>query len=309
MANIQYRNKGFQQKSLGLVEKCNEILQEYEQGGYSITLRQLYYQLVSRNIILNNEKSYKNIGNIVSDARYAGLIDWNIIEDRTRKLQTLPHWDTPSDIIKSCVHSYRLDKWEFQDVYPEVWVEKDALVGIIERPCKAWDVPYFSCRGYTSSSEMHKAAFDRFVDKIRQGKKVIILHLGDHDPAGLDMTRDITDRIREFISGNIGSTYANAFFKVQRLALNMDQVRRFNLPENYAKVSDTKVAAYIAEYGIHSWELDALQPDFIAELIEDSIRELCDTDEFNACQAAEEEQRELLTKVSNQWDKITSLFN
>jgi len=156
---------------------------------------------------------------------------------------------------------------------------------------------------------MHKAAVERFVDKIRQGKKVSILHLGDHDPAGLDMTRDITERIREFISGTIGATYANAFFKVQRLALNMDQVQNFNLPENFAKVSDTKAAAYIAEHGIHSWELDALQPQIIAELIENNIREICDMDEFNAVQAAEEEQRGLLTKVSNQWDSVVRLFN
>jgi 3-oxoacyl-[acyl-carrier protein] reductase len=103
----------------------------------------------------------------------------------------------PSGIIRSAAHSYQEDFWCGQDYYVEVWIEKDALLGVVEQPCQEYRVPYFACRGNNSQSEQYKAG--RRFDKCRaSGKKPIVLHLGDHDPNGLDMTRDNTDRLRMF---------------------------------------------------------------------------------------------------------------
>jgi hypothetical protein len=153
---------------------------------------------------------------IINDARLAGRIDWDAIEDRTRNIHRSPSWDDPSEIVTACAAQYREDLWGDQCWRPEVWIEKDALVGVIEPVCERYRVPFFACRGYTSQSEQYRAG-KRFEGVQNKGQKPIVLHLGDHDPSGIDMTRDNTDRLKMFAGEDV---------EVRRLALNMDQVRR-----------------------------------------------------------------------------------
>ena len=172
MPKIQYKEINFRGKSLELINLVNQVINEYKNQGYELTLRQTYYQLVARGYIPNNERSYKNIGNLINDGRLAGLIDWYSIVDRTRNLRGNSHWDKPEDVIASARYSYLLNKWDGQPNYVEVWVEKDALVDIVGQACIPLDTPYFSCRGYTSQSEMWSAAqhlernIKRFLRKI-----------------------------------------------------------------------------------------------------------------------------------------------
>ena len=143
---IKYKDISFREKSLELIGLVNKVINEYSKQGYELTLRQAYYQLVARGYIENNERSYKNIGNLINDGRLAGLIDWYAITDRTRNLRTNSHWDKPAEVIESARYSFLLDKWKYQPNYVEVWVEKDALVDIVAKACKPLDVPFFSCR-------------------------------------------------------------------------------------------------------------------------------------------------------------------
>lgn len=294
MPKIAYRPKKFSAARAKMIDTCNKIIAEYAAQGFELTLRQLYYQCVSRDIIANNMREYKNLGDIINDARLAGLVDWEAIVDRTRNLQKLAHWDAPSDIINSCANQYRIDKWADQPYRVECWIEKDALVGVIEGVCNDLDIPYFSCRGYTSQSEMWSAAMRLKAHRKRQ--KPLILHLGDHDPSGKDMTRDITDRLSEFSGGEI---------EVQRLALNMPQVEQYNPPPNPAKITDSRAEGYIAEFGTESWELDALEPAVIARLIRNATYAVRDAAKWEAQEAEEAIQRDQLKKVSNQWKTIT----
>lgn len=219
MPKVCYVERKFDPKSRALVDRSNAIITEYTAQGFVLTLRQLYYQLVSRDIIPNRQKEYKRLGSIVNDARLAGLIDWHAIEDRTRNLQRLSTWETPALMLQTCADQYHLDLWAGQKCRVEVWIEKDALVGVIEGVCHELDLPYFSCRGYTSQSEMWGAAMR--LKRYQQGKQVpVILHFGDHDPSGKDMTRDIVDRLKLFMGGA----------QVARLALNMDQVEQYKPP-------------------------------------------------------------------------------
>lgn len=158
MSKIAYIDKNFKPDRLDLIDRINTVIDDYESQGFSLTLRQVYYQMVARAIIPNNERSYKNLGNLISDARLAGLISWNAIEDRTRNLRGNSHWTNPGGVISSAAYSYKLDHWEEQKNYVEVWVEKDALIGIVGQICEELDVNYFSCRGYVSQSEMWSAA-------------------------------------------------------------------------------------------------------------------------------------------------------
>jgi hypothetical protein len=232
--NIKYADKSFRANSLAQIARINEIIAEYDAQGYGLTLRQIYYQLVARGIIENSEKSYKNIGNLINNGRLAGLISWTAIEDRTRNIRALTYWNSPQRIILDIANYYHRNLWENQDRYVEVWIEKDALIGIVEPTAQRYDVPCFSCRGYVSQSEMWAAA-QRFIQKHEEGKECKIIHLGDHDPSGLDMSRDITDRMTAF----------GANVCIDRIALNRDQIDAYNPPPNPAKITDTRASGYI----------------------------------------------------------------
>lgn len=294
MPTICYRHKKFNADRLDKVEKANAIIANYKEQGFDLTLRQLFYQFVSRDYISNTQREYKNLGDIINAARLAGQIDWEAIVDRTRNLQALPNWNDPSAIIKACADQYRIDKWEQQQYRVECWIEKDALVGVIEGVCHELDIDFFSCRGYTSQSEMWSAAMR--LRKYREGAQMpVILHLGDHDPSGKDMTRDITDRLIEFSGVEV---------EVKRLALNMDQIEQYNPPPNPAKITDSRAENYIAEFGAESWELDALEPAVIATLIRDAVNEVRDAKLWKKAVAEENKQKAQLAKVSAQWETI-----
>lgn len=295
MPLIQYRAVDFRPKALATIEAANAIIAEYAAQGFDLTLRQLFYQFVSRGLIPNTQRDYKNLGSIVNDGRLAGLIDWDAIVDRTRNLRALAHWASPAEIVESCARQFRFDLWEDQPYRVEVWIEKDALVGVIEGVCHEFDVPYFSCRGYTSQSELWGAA-QRLLDY--GGKECVILHLGDHDPSGMDMSRDIQDRLVLFEASHV---------TVRRLALNADQVAQYNPPPNPAKITDSRAAAYIARHGRESWELDALDPKVIDGLIREAIAEVLDADRWAAALERQKDARGQLAGVSKKWPAVLKL--
>jgi hypothetical protein len=300
MPKICYRKKNFSPDRVDKIEKANVIIAEYAAQGFELTLRQLYYQFVSRGFIPNNQREYKNLGDVINDARLAGQIDWESIVDRTRNLSSLAHWDAPTDIISACAKQFRIDKWATQPRRVEVWIEKDALVGVIEGVCQSLDVPFFSCRGYTSQSEMWSAAMRLRSYWKNNDQDPLVLHFGDHDPSGIDMTRDIQDRLQEFAFGTAGHK-----IELRRLALNMPQVQQYNPPPNPAKITDSRAEGYIAEHGDESWELDALEPQVIADLIRNEIMGVRDADKWDAAVEEEDEHKRLLSAVSDKWDEIT----
>lgn len=296
MPNIQYKEINFRQSSLDLIKLVNQVIQEYQAQGYELTLRQAYYQLVARGYIPNNERSYKNIGNLINDGRLAGLIDWYAITDRTRNLRGNSHWETPAEVIESAKYSYRLDKWYGQPNYVEVWVEKDALVDVVGQACRPLDVPFFSCRGYTSQSEMWSAA-QRFIRTDDREQRVII-HLGDHDPSGIDMTRDIQERLTMFGADVI----------VKRVALTMEQIDFYTPPPNPAKLTDSRCWGYIERFGNESWELDALEPKVITDLITEQVTMYRDDTLYEqVCNQERREKRELQLLCDNYSEAVSFL--
>ena len=263
---------------------------------------------MARGIIPNNDREYKRLGSIINDARLAGRIDWNHLEDRTRNVRENSHWNSPADIINATVYSYYRNRWEGQQYYVEVWIEKDALVGVIDGVCRENDAPFFSCRGYTSQSEVWGAA-QRILRQCRPStpggvwRKPIILHLGDHDPSGIDMTRDVTDRLDMFVTHHGGPSP-----RIERLALNMDQVEQYGPPPNPAKLSDSRADKYIAEYGDDSWELDALEPAVIADLIRDAISDYRDQALWDAVAEREEAEKGILRSASTRWGAVVNFL-
>lgn len=294
MPKIAYKEIKFQAKTLSLIELINSIVNEYHSQGYDLTLRQVYYQLVARGHIENNERSYKNLGNVLNDGRLAGLIDWHSIVDRTRSLRKNSHWSSPREIIATASTQFAIDKWNDQPNYVEVWVEKDALVGVIGQICSRLDVPYFSCRGYVSQSEMWSAA-QRLIAQGRGRESCTILHLGDHDPSGIDMSRDIQDRLDMF----------GADVHLKRIALNKEQVEAYSPPPNPTKLSDARAEGYISNFGYECWELDALEPTVLSKLISSHVIDLRDESLYQRAKVRENDYKQDLENVHTHWNNVT----
>lgn len=316
--------------ALGVIEQANSICQGYAADGYDLTLRQLYYQFVARGIVPNNMQSYNRLGSIVNQARLAGLMDWDHIVDRTRSLSGAEHFAHPKDAVLKAARKFSLDLWANQPVRIEVWVEKEALAGVVGRVARRNDVDYFSCRGYVSQSELWSAG-QRVLSYIERGQRVVILHLGDHDPSGIDMTRDIEERLDLFVTRDFHRAHIEALgsrtnmgalrtamnrtageapaVEVRRIALNMDQVRQYDPPPNPAKVTDSRARSYIEQYGEESWELDALEPQVLDALIERHILVERDDDRWEVAVDEEERARGDMVAIAERWEEITQRYN
>lgn len=290
MTLIAYKEQRFAAKSLKLIEKANEIIADFQSQGYTLTLRQLYYQLVSVNYFSNSEQSYNRLGETISNARLAGLVSWDAIEDKTRFVRGKDHWngeDGHFDFMRDSKKWFNIDMWENQPNYVEVWIEKDALLGVIERPCWELDVPYMSCRGYMSQSEEWAAA-NRFSEAADSGRNPVLIYLGDHDPSGIDMSRDHNDRLTMFLE------HLGVDVDVRRVALNMDQVQKYNPPENPTKPKDSRSPDYVRKFGRKCWELDALKPSVLDQLVRDRVDDLRDMDLWGEKEAEYKVQKDKL---------------
>jgi hypothetical protein len=311
MPKIKYESINFSQRSLKIIQQAESIVTDYKAKGYDLTLRQVYYQFVSRDWLpqewadpqtgsTNNQRSYKKLGDIISDARMAGLIDWEALVDRTREMGGNSHWSSPESIISAVAQQYAINKWAGQPIRPEVWVEKDALEGIVSQICRRLDIPFFSCRGYCSMTSIWDNA-QRLRAIAEDGGTPYILHLGDHDPSGIDMSRDIVERSRLFMNGH------GAKLKFKRLALNKDQVDQYNPPENPAKSTDSRYADYVREHGESSWELDALDPAVITDIIRAAVEPLRDDKLYRQREKQERTEKSQLAAVSERWDEVVEL--
>ena len=324
-----------------MIANANAICAQYQAQGLQLTLRQLYYQFVARDLLPNRQSEYKRLGDTLNDARMAGRMDWDYLVDRTRNLEALPHWDSPAEIVDIVARQYRTDRWADQRHRIEVWIEKDAGIGVIEGVCQANDVPYFSCRGYTSVSEIHSAAQRLRGYMNEERAAVTILHIGDHDPSGLDMSRDIRERLERFIyvdwareamdqwieeeydemwpevedhlldwinhdeEGNEREEWVEDALSVRRIALNYNQVLQYNPPPNPAKTTDARFQKYVRETGLHeSWELDALDPSVLAALIQAHIDDIRDDNVWETSTDKMKTEKALLAKVSRHWGHV-----
>lgn len=261
-----YIQKRFTKSSLELIKIANGIIDELSE--YKLTIRQLHYQIVSRGLGPNTPEAYNRLVNIISDARLAGLVSWTAIEDRGRNLMGLTTWESPQESFTNARNHYRRDLWATQPNRPEAWVEKQALEGVIGDICNSLRVDFFATKGYNSQSEQWRAG-RRFAGYYQRGQRPIVLHLGDHDPSGIDMTRDNRERLELFCGYPV---------LVIRLALNMEQIEELKPPPNFAKETDSRFEGYRSEYGEESWELDALSPSYISNLIANAVARFRDED-------------------------------
>ena len=284
MAKEFFEDRRFQEHALSTIALCNDIVEEYQQQGYRLTLRQLYYQLVSRDVIANTSKEYSKLSSVISKARLAGFVDWDAIEDRVRVPRKHAEFDSLSNLVDAAIYSYRLPRWKGQKHYVELWVEKDALAGVLEPITRDYHITLMVNRGYSSQSAMYESA-KRFAGQPQEHKA--ILYLGDHDPSGEDMVRDINDRFIMF----------NEPVTVVKIALTMNQIKQYKPPPNPAKITDPRADKYIKKYGAISWEVDALPPQVLVKTITTALNKLIDKPVMDKIIDKENTDKEWLRKI------------
>ena len=310
MSYTSFIPKAFSAKHERLIDIADAVMTQYSRQGYDLSLRQLYYQFVAHHGLPNTEQNYKMLGGVISDARLAGQLDWEVLVDRGRETVTNPHWDDPASFLESCAQQYRFDLWRDQPYHVEVMVEKQALEGVLVPVCQYLDVPFSANKGYSSSSHLYQVG-GRIKSMLDAGKQVVVLYLGDHDPSGIDMSRDVEDRLKLFSGYGDWSDdekkvvesgrYDEDQFTLVRVALNMSQVRQYNPPPNPAKMTDSRAEGYVARYGRQSWELDALDPAVLARLVTDHVAEYTDDARMADARAQMSEERQALIDMAEQY--------
>lgn len=273
MARIRYRDIEFRDEATKRIAQMNTILSQYKQR---VSVRQIYYRLVAAGLIPNTQKEYAAVQDLLTRARYAGLVDWDAIEDRNREPEERRDWPSPRDLVAEAAQSFRLDRWKGQPFYCEIWVEKAALAGVLWPIADDYHVTLMVNRGYSSASAMKESA-----DRIRARclprcphERPVILYVGDHDPSGEDMVRDVRERLIEFGVPD--------WLDVRKVALTMAQVEEYNPPPNPAKMSDARAAAYVEKHGESSWEVDAIPPDALNVIVRRTINSYVDKAKMDA---------------------------
>jgi hypothetical protein len=293
-----------------VIRRACRIIQEYQADNLVLTLRQLYYQFVANALIENSDKSYKRLGNIIAKARMGGLLDWSAIEDRVRRPVEWAQHESAHAALEAALASFRLPRLQGQRCYVELWVEKDALAGVLEPLSAEYHVTLMVNRGYSSVSAM-KAAADRIRACCQNygSERAAILYLGDLDPSGEDMVRDIEERLGLFLNygrlfhfGEDGITAETEDeaeerkpyieLDVTKLALTIDQVHEYDPPPNPAKLSDSRAKAFIEEYGYESWEVDALPPPVLREIIRQGFSDYMDLELLEEMREREDDERD-----------------
>ena len=284
-----------------IVPAVNDILSQYNMR---MTIRQIFYRLVAKHLIQNTLSQYKNLSRILVKARERGDVDWTDIEDRSRTtigrdggFESVDHFLTyTEENFKEGWRYFTMPMWTNQPNFLEVWVEKDALSALVSDVAEGFRVRTCPARGYSSFTYVKEGA-DRLADI--EGKNIIVLYLGDYDPSGLDITRDLENRLQ---------AYGIPDVDVKRIALTLDQIRQYSLPPMMAKSKDPRYAKFVADTGgTDVVELDALEPPVLQEIIRKAIQERIDTDLWNKrvteIEETKEKLREKFEKARIEWEE------
>jgi hypothetical protein len=315
----QYREpgpRGLYLKTRNLIQKADAILNQYwdDGDGYPLTLRQLFYKLVTTNDLKNTQADYKRLGDIMTEARYLGLISWDMLIDRTRTIYEYQTFADERAALEGTAANFLLDKWADQPTRVEVWVEKDAAIGTIQDACARVQVPLVSTRGYNSASGAKRAA-ERIGARLLT-QRMLVLHIADLDPSGWDMTRDLSERLGEMLYRDVGSDVdLNYSLEIRRIALNVEQ-RDTVLPRDQVglllsqevKGTDPRAKVFVKKFGRRCWELDALEPEYLQRIIREPVLEVRDEERWEASVAREEEARSNLRLGAVSWADILPLM-
>jgi len=271
-----------------LLQHALNVISQYD---IPLTVRQVFYRLVAAGIIQNTRSNYNTLDRCLVNARIRGIIPFEKLEDRSRQFLAGDHeFEDPEDFmawrveaLKSSADQYELPYWHFQPEYVEVWLEKDALSALFKQVCDRLHVVLAPCRGYPSLTYLYEAA-----QRLKNiDKPITILYFGDLDPRGRDIERYITETLEDF------GVEAN----VERVALTWQQVEAYGLPPAPTKKTDTMARQWVESFGDAAWELDALEPNLLVQLVEHSILEHFNMEAFEKRNLLLQQNREKINEI------------
>jgi len=258
--------------------KLREIIAEQQ----PMTVRQVFYQATVRKLVEKAESGYAKVASDLRRMRRSGEVPYEWIIDNTRSVQRPQTFGSIKEALQDCADYYRKALWRDADVYVEVWLEKDALAGVVYPVTAELDVPLMVARGYASLSFLHGAAEHIGTLDV----PAYIYHLGDFDPSGVNAGEKIEETLRELAP--------DAEIHFERIAVTPEQIRRWHLPTRPTKTTDSRAA----RFGTSSVELDAIEPDRLRGLVREAIERHLPPAQFQVLKAAEaREQRELAALV------------
>ena len=266
------------------MEELRSALIEIVNEDPPATVRQVFYQAVTRDLIAKTEAEYKStVVRLLGQLRLDGEIPFDAIADNTRWMRKPSTHRGLENVLREVASFYRRDLWHSQDAYVEIWLEKEALASVIYRETEEWDVPLMVTRGYASLSYLHSAA-----EAIKAGgKPAFLYYLGDYDPSGLDISHQVERRLREFAP--------KAEIHFQRVAVTKQQIRRLRLPTRPTKTSDSRAKGFKGE----SVEVDAIPPGELRRIVRDCIARHVDAGEVERLRRVEELERETLWSMAH----------
>jgi len=262
------------------VEAVREAAREELRAAHPMTLRQVHYRLVSRSDVNhpNTIQAYQKLSKWLRDDRLNNIVPWSWMEDRMRVARGWNGWAGLEGFVEDVRDNYYRDPWQDQSGYVEVWLEKDALSGVFMDVLGEYRATLNVGRGYDGWTSIKRAA-DRYRGRGQEGIKTTVLYFGDFDPSGEDMHRSLEERLMEL----------GAFPELPKVALTYEDAQI--LPPNFTKVTDTRRAAFVAQYGDVAVELDALPVDELRERIRTSVEAHMDMDALEESRRIQDEER------------------
>lgn len=246
-----------------------------------MTVRQVFYQAAVRGLVEKAESGYAKVQTDLTLMRREGILPYDWLADNTRWQRKPRTFDSVEDALNETARFYRKSLWADAAAYVEIWLEKDALAGVVYPVTSTYDVPLMVARGYASLSFLHSAA--EYINDLTV--PTYIYHLGDYDPSGVNAAEKIEETLREL------APHADITF--ERLAVTRQQIALWHLPSRPTKTSDTRAKGF----GKTSVELDSIEPQRLRSLVQNVIEVHLPARQFKVLKAAEESERELLTSL------------
>jgi hypothetical protein len=263
------------------MEARHAALYQIVQDMRPMTVRQVFYQASVRGIVDKSESGYTKVQTDLVQMRRSGALPYDWLADNTRWQRKPRTFNSIADALRDTARLYRKSLWADAGAYVEVWLEKDALAGVLLPVTGANDVPLMVARGYASLSFLHGAA--EYIASL--DVPTYIYHLGDFDPSGVNAGEKIEQTLRELAP--------SAEIHFERLAVHPAQVKVWNLPTRPTKTTDTRAKGF----GDISVELDAIEPRRLRRLVEQAIERHLPAEQFDVLKVAEASERDLLLNI------------
>jgi hypothetical protein len=324
----QKRGRGKAADTLALGDAAYQVLRR---TAWAMTLRQLFYALVSESAIPKTEAAYAKLKRVMRDLREDGSVPWDWLVDHTRAVFRPRTFDGLEGLLNESADLYRRDLMRQQKVAIQLWAESDSIGSVIAQVADRYTIPTFIGRGYAARGYLWEAAKDA-VAAHAAGKEVVILHVGDYDPSGEDIFRDVEETLRLYSVAvewedsvnevrrwlreeihDVGFTPdrvwrhngetewqstlvdKTTWLAVERLALTPEQIAEHELPERPPKKSDPRTKTF---RGSGVVEVEALPVDDLLSIVGSAITDFIDTDALRVIEVAEQSEREVMQRIA-----------